>query len=390
MTHPIPSGQVPSYRGSEDGPSLDRTSLDRRRPTEPIGESVTGSQGTLVGLIFAAYMAIAVGLYVWRGASFTPDRWVVLLLIGALVMGKALAFLRDWIPVVLLIAGYEMMRKLAGQLVAQHDRTVHVDDLIEADRAIFGGQLPTIWLQSRLYDVGQVHWFDYAALLFYALHFVFPLAFAFLLWLTRKERFWQFTLGFLVMTYAAFAFFLLYPAAPPWFAQRYEYIDGVSWPAGQALQAMVPQRYNNFDTFSIWDDVSGNAVAAMPSLHAAFPWLVLLFAVKFYGRRGLLFLPYSPMLWFSVVYLGHHWVVDIVGGVVWATLCFIVVQVAWPYVARGFSIPMPKPVRTGYRRLAEPFAAAYSAMMAPVGKLRTRLIGAALGPLERRTGRSRG
>lgn len=293
------------------------------------------SFGRIAVAVFVVYLVIAIVLYVWRGASFTPDRWLVLLLIGAAVMGRAVAFLRDWVPVVLLIAGYELMRKLAGQIVAEQGRYVHVGELIAADRALFGGQLPTLWLQERLYEAGRTQWYDYGALVFYALHFVFPLAFAFMLWISYRERFWQFCLTFLLMTYAAFAFFLWYPAAPPWFAERHGYLEGVAWPAGQAVRAMVPTEHENFDTFKIWDDVSGNPVAAMPSLHAAFPWLVLLFAVKFYGRRGLLFLPYSPILWLSIVYLAHHWVVDILAGVAWATACFVAVQFAWPRLAGG-------------------------------------------------------
>lgn len=347
------------------------------------------SYGWLVVAIFLVYMGVAVGLYVWRGASFTPDRWLLFLLIGAVVMGRALAFLRDWVPVVLLIAGYEMMRKLAGQLVAEQARSVHVADLIAADRAIFGGELPTLWLQARFYDAGRVHWYDYAALLFYALHFVFPLAFAFVLWLTRKERFWQFTLAFLVMTYAAFAFFLWFPAGPPWFAERYGYLDGVAWPAGQAYQAMVPTRYNNYDTFQIWDNVSGNAVAAMPSLHASFPWLVLLFAVKVYGRRGLLFLPYSPILWFSVIYLGHHWVVDILAGVAWATVSFVAIQFAWPLIVRGVAIPIPAPIRRGFGRAARFVAIPTGVVLGPVVAARRRVVGRLVAPLTRRARRSR-
>jgi len=344
-----------------------------------------GSPARLVALIFIAYMVIAVGLYLWRGASFTPDRWLIFLLVGALVMGRALAFLRDWIPVVLLIAGYEFMRKLAGQMVAEQERYVHVNELIQADLALFGGVVPTLWLQERFYDAGQVHWYDYVVLLVYALHFVFPLAFAFMLWLTNRDRFWQFVVGFLVMTYAAFAFFLYYPAAPPWFAERYGYIEGVQWPAGQAFQAMVPQRYNNYDTFKVWDDVSGNAVAAMPSLHAAFPWLVLLFAVKSYGRPGLWFLPYSPILWFSIVYLGHHWVVDVIAGVAWATVCFVVVQLVWPWAMRGAAIPAPRPVKRAVSRLTTPVATAVHRAMSPIRAARMRAGERLAAPFSRRT-----
>ena len=372
-----------------EAPLESPTVADRCAAPVPVAaRAASVSHARLVVVIFLAYMAIAVGLYARRGASFTPDRWLVLLLIGALVMGRALAFLRDWVPVVMLIAGYEFMRKLAGQLVAEQDRYVHVWELIDADRALFGGQLPTLWLQDRFYDPGRVHWYDYAVLLFYSLHFVFPLAFAFMLWLSRKERFWQFSLAFLLMTYAAFAFFLYYPAAPPWFADRYGYIDGVEWPAAQAFRAMVPQQYNNFDTFKIWDDVSGNPVAAMPSLHAAFPWLVLLFAVKFYGRRGVLFLPYSPLLWFSIVYLGHHWVVDVIAGVAWATVCFVVIQIAWHWIARGVIVPIPAGWRRALRRASTPVAGPFIAATGPLHRVRGRFLDVVGVPLARKTSRS--
>ncbi len=366
------------------GGALARDYADGVSPSPAVQRSYT----TLVVVIFLAYMAVGVGLYIWRGAYFTPDRWLILLLVGAVVMGRAMAFLRDWVPVVFLIAGYEFMRKLAGQMVAEQGRYVHVRELIEADRAIFGGHLPTLWIQNRFHDPGQVHWYDYVSLLFYALHFVFPLAFAFMLWLTRKERFWQFSLTFLLMTYAAFAFFLYYPAAPPWFADKYGYVEGVQWPAGQAFQAMVPQQYDNFDTFKIWDNVSGNSVAAMPSLHAGFPWLVLLFAVKFYGRRGLLFLPYSPILWFSIVYLGHHWVVDILAGVAWATVCFVAMQFTWPWVMRGAEIPVPRPIRRAVDCVGAVISPPIVAVMRPASKARARVVEAVASPFARTTSRS--
>ena len=343
----------------------------------------------LVVVVFLAYVAIGVALYLWRGLYFTPDRWLVLLLVGAIVMGRALTFLRDWVPVVLLIAGYEFMRKLAGQLVAEQERYVHVQELINADRILFAGTLPTHWLQGKLYEAGQVHWYDYLSLLIYSLHFVFPLAFAFMLWLGNKERFWQFSLAFLVMVYAAFAFFLYYPAAPPWFADRYGYVSGVEWPAGQAHQALVPTRYDNFDTVTIWNDISGNAVAAVPSLHASFPWLVLLFSVKFFGRRGLLFLPYSPVLWFSIVYLGHHWVVDILAGVGWATVCFVVVQLVWPWISGVRDFPWPVPLVQFGRSTQGLFVRPIMRFGRTMALLRAQLVASIRSPIERLLRRSR-
>lgn len=303
------------------------------------------SQGKVIALLFLAFMGIGLGLILWRGTWITPDRWALFLLIGAIIAGQGLAFVRDWVPVVLLIFGYEFMRGIAGEMVREQGRTVHLGELIQADRVMFGGELPTLWIQDKLYTVGTVHWYDYLAVAMYALHFVFPLVFAFILWLGRKERFWQFSLAFLLMTYAAFAFFLFYPAAPPWLAQEWNRIHGVQWPATQTWQALAPERFDDFDTYQIWNKASGNAVAAFPSLHAGFPWLTLLFAVKFFGWRGLVFIVYNVALWFSVVYLGHHWVIDIVGGMAWATICFVIVVYAWPWLMRGVINPIPGLVR---------------------------------------------
>ena len=64
--------------------------------------------------------------------------------------------------------------------------------------------------------------------------------------------------------------------------------------------------------------ISSNDVAAFPSLHAAYPFLAFLFARRAFGRVGWLMLAYTACVWFAIVYLGEHWVVDIVGGVVYA------------------------------------------------------------------------
>lgn len=291
-------------------------------------------------IIFVGYMALAIGLYFWRGIYFRPDTWAILLFVGALFLGQWKKFLRDWVPVVMLLFGYEFMRGIAGQMMeADHYQGVHVTELLTAEKMLFGGTLPPLWLQDKLFVPGVVHWYDVMAVLIYALHFVFPFVFAFMLWVGSKERFWQFSLTFLLMNYTAFAFYLLYPTASPWVADEWGYIHGIVMPFDQAIHVLVPQASSTFNTIEIWGKLSGNPVAALPSLHAAYPWLVLLFAVKFFGRPGLLFLAYNVALWFTVVYLGHHWVVDILAGMAWATACFILVQLLWPRIVSGFRIP---------------------------------------------------
>jgi hypothetical protein len=129
------------------------------------------------------------------------------------------------------------------------------------------------------------------------------------------------------------------------------------------------------DTVSIWQNASPHPVAAMPSLHAGFPWLISLFAVMYFGWKGLPVLLYNPLLWFSVVYLANHWVVDLLAGMAWATLAFVVVEWCWYVLTRSHGAAVPEPVRI-----------AWSGVQAGVVRPAWQL----LGPVWNAPGRARG
>lgn len=308
----------------------------------------------LVTGLFVGYMILAVIIYLWRGVTFTPDKWAVFLLVGALVLGRLGPFLRDWIPFVLLVFGYEYLRSFAGSLVTHGaaiwrvprsaSPEVHLEGLIAFDKALLHGHMAGNLLQEWVYTPGHVHWYDYFAQVVYSIHFILPCMFAFVLWSTKKERFWQFTLTFCFMTYLAFLFFLYYPAAPPWLANTWGVIHGLQYPQNQVLALIHIKEFGTLDTYSIWGNASPNAVAAFPSLHASFPWLVTLFAIKYYRRLGLVFMLYNVSLWFSVIYLANHWLIDVLAGMAWATISFVVVDYLWTVIVRRARVRLPAPV----------------------------------------------
>jgi membrane-associated phospholipid phosphatase len=193
-------------------------------------------------------------------------------------------------------------------------------------------------LQRALYVPGVIHWYDALAGLMYSLHFALPLVFGYVLWWRDRDRFRRFTITLLLMTYSTFVIFLLYPTAPPWLVNNWGFLPGVSDPFDQAGTAAANHVSTAFTTLTVWTKASPDAVAAFPSLHAAYPWLVLLFLVKFVGRRGWFFLIYNALVWFSIVYLAQHWVVDIFGGIAWATATFFLVETFWPRLERRSSV----------------------------------------------------
>jgi membrane-associated phospholipid phosphatase len=63
-----------------------------------------------------------------------------------------------------------------------------------------------------------------------------------------------------------------------------------------------------------------NPVAALPSLHAAFAFLAFLAVCRTYPRAAAPMFAWCVAVSFSVVYLGEHYLVDVVAGVVLAGL----------------------------------------------------------------------
>ena len=76
-----------------------------------------------------------------------------------------------------------------------------------------------------------------------------------------------------------------------------------------------------------WYDVafialSANPVAAFPSLHSAFAFLSFLVLARAFGAWGRLGLAYFGAVAFTIVYSGDHYVIDVVGGVVYASAAY--------------------------------------------------------------------
>lgn len=131
-----------------------------------------------------------------------------------------------------------------------------------------------------------------------------------MIWRRSRRAYWRFSASVLALFALGFAGYVLYPAAPPWMAAEFEAIPPVYRVMGEAVQhvpgsASVGVVAARFDV---------NEVAAIPSLHAAVPLLLVLVLVRLWGRRMLLTLLYPLTMGFNVVYAGEHYVVDVLAG----------------------------------------------------------------------------
>jgi membrane-associated phospholipid phosphatase len=272
----------------------------------------------------AAYAVLLSVLMIARGISVTPDLIVVAFGLAALILGRGKLFLRDWIPFIALFLAYELMRGYADRF----GLPIHVNDVVSIERVIGLGGLPTVWLQGLLHQ-GPATAPDALAsisVVFYFLHFPLPLAVGFLLWIHQRRTYYDFVGALIVLSMAAFVTFLLLPVAPPWWADKYGNVSGVLHLRDVGFDGLGHffGFGNYFYSYSVYN-ISSNDVAAFPSLHAAYPFLAFLFARRAFGRVGWLMAAYTACVWFSIVYLGEHWIVDIIGGVAYASIAYLVI-----------------------------------------------------------------
>lgn len=275
---------------------------------------------------FVLYILGMTALMIWQGVGIAPDRYALILLLGALLVRRTREFLMDWIPFLFILISYDFLRGFADNLSTR----VNFHDLLLADKILFAGIIPTQTLQEHFYNAGRVQWYDVLATIFYFLHFALPLGFGYLLWLFQRDRFRQFVIGILLLSYAGWLTFLVFPSAPPWLAAQEGLLPGVSQILNDSL-ALFPAA---LELPTIYHRLNPNPVAALPSMHAAYPFLVLLFAWQFFGRKALFFLIYVLAAWISFVYLGEHYVIDILVGALYATVFFYLSQVIFAKIVR--------------------------------------------------------
>jgi membrane-associated phospholipid phosphatase len=268
--------------------------------------------------ILVVYVAFILVLMVVRGAYMSPDLFIVLALVIVVVMGRTRLFLRDWLPFAAIFLGWESMRGLADELGA----TVHSTDVIALERFFFAGRIPSEVLQAAFHTRGQVNVLDMATTFLYVAHFALPLVVAFTFWAFERGLFYRYLLALMLMSFAAFICYVLIPVAPPRFAGSF------GPPLDVEDIALITFSKLHFAPVTTWlyGSISGNPVAAFPSLHSAYPLLAYLFARTRWPRASLILLVWAAAIWFSVVYLGHHYVIDVVAGIAFAIGAYAALQ----------------------------------------------------------------
>lgn len=200
---------------------------------------------------------------------------------------------------------------------AQRQR-VHVTYPIVADRLLGLGELPSVRLQSALARQGAAgpEWRALDRLLVWAHWSWFLVPHGSLLFILMRDpaRFSRAA----VMTYAVFdigaSFYWVVPTAPPWYAALQAGEQLAEPPAVRRMMVEYGEFFWRDRWGSLYSVFGGNPLAAMPSLHFATSVMATLLLYEVGPLAGAVGLAYTATLGFALVYLGEHYLVDLLAG----------------------------------------------------------------------------
>jgi hypothetical protein len=234
---------------------------------------------------------------------------------------RVLRLVRDWLPMMILLAAYDFTRGAADTI----GFGVHVHVMIDFDRFLFFGATPPQWLQTHLYNPRVVNWLDVAFTLIYTSYFIVPFAVAGLLWARDRLEFLRLYRRIVTLSALGVATYFAFPAAPPWMAADMGLLHGIARTTPDGWQVIGGRAVDWFEE----GQATVNQVAAVPSLHAAVTMLVALFLWPRVRRplRPLLLL-YPLAMALTLMATGEHYFFDVVlgwmyaGGVMGAWACW--------------------------------------------------------------------
>jgi membrane-associated phospholipid phosphatase len=233
---------------------------------------------------------------------------------------RLLRVVLDWLPFTLVLMVYDLSRSLATTV----NMPLHERDIASAESWLFGGSVPTVWLQDHLYSPHAVHWYDAIATLVYTTHFLATPLLAAALWLRNRDVWLGYITRVIALSFAGLVTYVLFPEAPPWLAARDGLIDPVSRLSARGWIWLHASHVQNLLDAAQRD--GSNPVAAMPSLHTAFAALIALFlGARMASRwRHLLWL-YPIAMGLVLIYTGEHYALDIVVGIGYAYAAHVMV-----------------------------------------------------------------
>jgi membrane-associated phospholipid phosphatase len=257
-----------------------------------------------------AYLAVLLIYYLRSGTFFQFLLGIYAMAALPIVwfLGRTREFLKNWMPLIILLLSYEALNGLTGTFASSGTLV----SLYSYDRLLWGfnltGTVQSLWNSAPL---------TIFFIFIYSLHFPLVIIASVYFWYTNKAIYGKYASALLLTSYLALATFLIMPTAPPWYS-------GIAKDLMQDTRGPTVLLSSTLGRLSSL--IESDKFAAFPSLHTAYVTLFSYYTVKAKLSLGLISLPLLVGVLLSTIYLGQHYVIDLIGGAAYALVVILVVN----------------------------------------------------------------
>ncbi len=282
-------------------------------PIKDSSKEKSGWKG--IGLL--VLLSVLYLLYSWSSIGIRNDQLMLVAVVnvGYLMNGTWRRFVMAFSIFIVYWIIYDSMKLFPNFSFA----SVDIAGLYNLEKSIFGVSVNGALLTPNEYFIENHNAIlDSLGAFFYLSWIPVPLMFAFFLFKKRPALYLRFALAFFLTNIVGFIIYYLHPAAPPWYVNLHGFIldeSTKSYAAGLL-------RFDHLAGIKLFENMyskGSNVFAALPSLHSAYPVLVFYYSYSLGNRLlSLIFFIFVLGIWFSAIYLSHHYILDVIAGLLCA------------------------------------------------------------------------
>lgn len=277
----------------------------------------TKQMALLVSGFYLLLMSLVIGLKV--------ENWIIVAGFNACIWLSEASrkFILGFSIFILFAIIYDFMKVYPNYKV----NPVDIAGIYNSEKSLFGFTSQGVLLTpNEFFAIHHNAIVDFMCGLFYLSWIPLPIAFAFWLYFNNKKQFLHFSLTFLFVNLIGFCIYYIHPAAPPWYVAQY----GLDFHQGVGGNTAGLGRFDALVHLKIFGSLysrNSNVFAAMPSLHCAYPTIVLFYSFKSKVKSmKWLFGLIMVGIWFTAIYSGHHYVLDAIMGIACTATGIVIFQ----------------------------------------------------------------
>ena len=195
---------------------------------------------------------------------------------------------------------------------------VHTGDMYRLETSIFPGPHGLAW--SQWLNAHPTKILDFFCGASYALFIYEFIGLVLFFFFVKREKFAPLAWAFFFANTAGAIIYMLCPVAPPWYVIQHGLGPAELHPISSAAGCARFDALLGIHYFASFYARNPNVYGAMPSLHVAYPLMVVIYTWERGWKWRVPTVAFNLLVVFSAVYLAHHYILDVIAGLLTAVV----------------------------------------------------------------------